>query len=150
MDVKSAFLNWILEEEVYVEQPKGFNDPHPNCTLFIRKTGKDILIAQIYVDNIVFGAIVDSHSHTFAEEMKKIFEMSMIGELSYFRGLQVQQSDLGMFVSQAKYAKELLKKFGLDGKSLFRTPMSISVKLSANHTGNSVNQTLYRSMIESL
>jgi hypothetical protein len=137
MDVKSAYLN-ELQEEVYVEQPKGFKDPHHidhmyklkkalyrlkqaprawyerlkaylishgftygivDSTLFIQNKGNDMLIAQIYVDDMVFGAIVDSYSHYFAEEIKKIFEMSMIGELSYFLGLQVQQFDHGMFVS---------------------------------------------------
>ena len=101
-----------------------------------------MLIAQTYVDNIVFGATVDSHSHTFADEMKKMFEKSMLRELSYFLGLQVQQSDHGMFVSQAKCDKELVKKFGLDDKSDVRTPMSIGVKLSADLTGKSVDQRL--------
>ncbi|XP_059441942.1 uncharacterized mitochondrial protein AtMg00810-like [Corylus avellana] len=82
--------------------------------------------------------------------MKKMFEMSMIGELSFFLGLQVQQSKLGMFVSQTKYAKELVKKFGLYGKSHVWTPMSISVKLSADLARKSVDQTLYRCMIGSL
>ncbi|XP_059451093.1 uncharacterized mitochondrial protein AtMg00240-like [Corylus avellana] len=82
--------------------------------------------------------------------MKKMFEVSMNGELSYFLGLQVQQSDRGMFVSQTKYTKELVKKFGLDGKSHAKTPASISMKLLVNLTGNSVDQTLYRSMIGNL
>ena len=68
-----------------------------------------VSIAQINVDGIVFGATIDSHSHTFAKEMKKMFEISMIGELSYFLGLHVQQLNLGMFVSPANYAMELVK-----------------------------------------
>ena len=129
MDIKSAFLNGILQEEVYVEQPKGFVDPHrlddvyklkralyglkqaprawydrlaayliehrfkrrfADTTLFIRKDKNYFVVAQIYVDDIVFGATHDSLAQSFADEMKKMFEMSMVGELTYFLGLQVK------------------------------------------------------------
>jgi hypothetical protein len=76
--------------------------------------------------------------------------MSMICELNYFMGLQVKQTFEGIFISQSKYAKDLVKRFGLDGKSHARTPMRTSVKISANLTGKEVNPTLYRSMIGSL
>lgn len=82
--------------------------------------------------------------------MNKVFEMSMIGELTYFLGLQVQQLDDGIFVSQTKYAKDLVKKFGLNGNSHICTPMSTSVKLSIDPSDASVGQTLFQSMIESL
>ena len=129
MDVKSVFLNGMLQEEVYVEQPKGFVDPHrpddvyklkralyglkqaprawydrltvyltkhgfkrgsANTTLFIRKDKNSFVVAQIYVDDIVFGATNDSLAHSFADEMKAMFKMSMVGELTYFLGLQVK------------------------------------------------------------
>jgi hypothetical protein len=73
--------------------------------------------------------------------------MSMIGELTYFLGFQVQQSIQGIFVSQPKYAKDLVKRFGLDGKSHARTPMSTSVKLHADVAGKPIDQSLCRSMI---
>jgi hypothetical protein len=82
--------------------------------------------------------------------MKQEFEMSMIGELTYFLGLQVKQSSEGMFISQSKYAKDLVKKFEFDGKSHAHTPMSTNVKISADLTGKSMDFTLYRSMIGSL
>jgi len=102
------------------------------------------------VDNIIFGATLDSQAHEFAEEMKQEFEMSMIGELTYFLGMKVKQTSEGIFISQAKYAKDLVKRFGLDGKSHARTPMSTSVKISADLTGKQVDPTLYRSIIGSL
>jgi len=76
--------------------------------------------------------------------------MSMIGELNYFLGLQVKQTSEGIYISQSKYAKDLVKRFGLDGKSNASTPMSTSVKISADLTNKQVDPTLYRSMIESL
>jgi len=82
--------------------------------------------------------------------MKQEFKMSMIGELTYFLGMQVKQTSEGIFISQAKYAKDLVKRFGLDGKSHARTPTSTNVKISANLTSKQVNPTLYKSMIGSL
>ncbi|XP_059446619.1 uncharacterized mitochondrial protein AtMg00810-like [Corylus avellana] len=82
--------------------------------------------------------------------MKKEFEMSLIGELTYFLGFQIEQSSKGIYVSQTKYAKDLVKRFGMDGKSHARTPISTSVKLSTDMVENSVDQTMYLSMIGSL
>jgi hypothetical protein len=76
--------------------------------------------------------------------MKQKFEMSMIGELNYFLRLKVKQTSEGIFISQSKYAKDLVKQLGLDGKSHARTPMSTSVKISAL-TGKQVDPTLCRS-----
>ena len=186
MDVKSAFLNGMLQEEVYVEQPKSFIDPHrPNdvyklkralyglkqalrtwydkltayliehgfkrgfadTTLFIRKGKNYFVVAQIYVDDIVFGATNDSLAQSFADEMKKMFEMSMVGELNYFLELQVKQTDSGIYINQAKYARNLVKRFGLDKAAHTRTPMAANVKLTNDPSGESVDVTLYRSMI---
>jgi hypothetical protein len=118
--------------------------------LFIKNQGTHKLIAQIYVDDIIFGATLDSLAHEFSEEMKQEFEMSMIGELNYFLGLQVKQTSEGIFISQSKYVKDLVKCFGLDGKSHACTPMSTSVKISTDLTGKPNDPTLYRSMIGSL
>jgi hypothetical protein len=115
--------------------------------LFICGKDSHKLIVQIYVDDIIFGSTIDSHAHEFSKEMKQEFEMSMIGELTYFLGFQVQQSIQGIFVSQPKYAKDLVKRFGLDGKSHARTPMSTSVKLHMDVVGKPVDQSLYQSMI---
>jgi hypothetical protein len=129
---------------------KGFTRGQADWTLFIKNQGKHKLIAQIYVDDIIFGATLDSLAHEYFEEMKQEFEMSMVGELNYFLGLQVKQISEGIFISQSKYARDLVKHFGLDGKSHARTPMSTSVKISSDLVGKPVDPTLYRSMIGSL
>ena len=179
----------MLQEKVYVEQPKGFVDPYrsddvyklkkalyglkqapqawydrltayltehgfkrgsADTTLFIRKDKNSFVIAQIYVDDIVFGATNDSLAHFFADEMKAMFEMSMVGQLTYFLGLQVKQTDSGIYINQAKYAMNLVKRFGLDNTAHARTPMAANVKLKNDPSGKSVDVTLYRSMIECL
>ena len=82
--------------------------------------------------------------------MKKEFEMSMVGELLFFLGLQVKQRKDGIFISQEKYTRNLVKKFGLDSKKHASIPMSSSTKLSIDHSGVEVSPTLYRSIIGSL
>ena len=78
-------------------------------TLFIKREKHDILIAQVYVDDIVFGSTSETLSASFATCMAKEFEMSMVGELSFFLGLQIKQSEHGIFLSQSKYAHNILK-----------------------------------------
>jgi hypothetical protein len=82
--------------------------------------------------------------------MQTEFEMSMIGELSYFLGLQVKQSSAGIFISQEKYLKEMLKKFQMEDSSTVSTPMVVGCKLSKDDISPDVDQRSYRSMIGSL
>jgi len=146
---KQAPRAWYERLTTYLLE-KRFTSGQADRTLIIINQGNHKLIAQIYVDDIIFRATLDSQAHEFTEEMKKEFEMSMIGELTYFLGMQVKQTSEGIFISQAKYAKDLGKRFGLDGKSHARTPMSINVKISADVTSKQVDPTLYRSMIGNL
>ena len=83
-----------------------------------------MLIVQIYVDNIIFGATNESLCKDFAKCMQGEFEMSMMGELNFFLGLQIKQTDDGIFINQSKYIKNLLKRFGLKQAKCFATPMS--------------------------
>ena len=125
----------------------GFKRGSVDTTLFIRKDKNSFAVTQIYVDDIVFGATNDSFAHSFADEMKAMFEMCMVGELIYFLGLQIRQMDSGIYINQAKYARNLIKRFGLDNAAHARTPMAKNAKLTNDPSGESVDVTLYRSMI---
>jgi hypothetical protein len=114
--LKQAPQAWYEHLTTYL-LTKGFTWGEADRTFFIRNQGILKLIAQIYVDDIIFGATLNSLALEFSKEMKQEFEMSMIGELNYFLGLQVKQTAEGIFISQSKYAKDLVKHFGLDGKS---------------------------------
>ena len=107
-------------------------------------------MAQVYVNDIVFGATIDDWAIEFSEEMKKEFEISMVGELTFFLGLQVKQKKEGIFVSQEKYARNIVKKLGLGSKKHASTHMSSSTKLNVDSSGVEVSPTLYRSIIGSL
>ena len=102
------------------------------------------------MDDIIFGSTIDHLAHEFSEEMKRELEISMVGELNYFLWLQVKQREDEIFISQEKYAKNLIKRFGLDSKKHTSTPMSSSARLSCDAAGVELDPTLYRSMIGSL
>ena len=119
-------------------------------TLFIKLRENDILIVQIYVDDIIFGATNVSLCEEFAKSMHSEFEMSMMGELNFFLGLQIKQLKEGTFINQAKYIRDLLKKFNLEEVKAKNTPMGSSIKLDMDEKGKSVDQTKYRGMIGSL
>ena len=107
-------------------------------------------MAQVHIDDIVFGATINARVIEFFEEMKKEFEMSMVGEVTFFLGLQVKQNKEGIFISQEKYARNIVKKFGLDSKKHASTPMSLSTNLNVDSSRVEVSPTLYRSIIGSL
>ena len=119
-------------------------------TLFIKQLNPWTLVVQIYVDDIVFGSTSSDHVQEFVSQMKREFKMSMVGELTYFLGLQVKQMENDIFVNQSKYAKSLVKSFGLESVKHMRTPMSTNTKLTIDDSGSSVDPSLYRSMIGSL
>jgi hypothetical protein len=118
-----------------------------DTTLFTKKIGKDLFVLQIYVDDIKFGSTNQDFCEEFGKMMANEFEMSMIRELSYFLGLQIKQLKNGTIVSQGKYIKDMLKKFGMEDAKRISTPMGTNGSL---HCGNMVDQKMYRSMIGSL
>nr|GEW91277.1 putative LRR receptor-like protein kinase [Tanacetum cinerariifolium] len=125
MDVKTTFLYGPMKEDVYVNQPDGFVDPyHPDKVYHLKKAlyglkqapkaWGDILLVQIYVDYIIFGSTNLNLSKRFEKLMHSKFEMSMMGELKFFLGIQIHQSPRSIIINQAKYAQEILIKHGGD------------------------------------
>ncbi|GJX69357.1 retrovirus-related pol polyprotein from transposon TNT 1-94 [Tanacetum coccineum] len=125
---------------------KGVVDP----TLFIRKTGIHTLHVQIYVDDIIFASTDPKDCDRFSNEMSSKFQMSMMGQISFFLGLRISQNPRGIFINQSKYANEILKKFDLHKSDPVDTPMVERTKLGENLSGIPVDQTQCRSMIGSL
>nr|GEU76052.1 putative ribonuclease H-like domain-containing protein [Tanacetum cinerariifolium] len=186
IDVNSAFMYGIINEEVYVTQPPSFVDPKfPNKvykvvkalyglhqaprswyatlstfleksgyrrgvidkTLFIKQDKKDIMLVQVYVDDIIFGSTKKSWCDEFKELMKNRLQMSSMGELTFILGLQVKQKEDGIFISQDKYVAEILKKF--DFLSVKTTSILIETQkpLVKDEEVADVDVHLYMSMI---
>nr|GEW46081.1 putative ribonuclease H-like domain-containing protein [Tanacetum cinerariifolium] len=128
----------------------GFHIGTIDQTLFIKKQKGDILLVQIYVDDIIFGATDKDLCKSFEKLMKDKFQMSSMGELTFFLGLQVNQKKDGIFISQDKYVAEILRKFGLTkGKSAI-TLVDTEKPLLKDPDGEDVDVHTYRSMIGSL
>ncbi|GJW81625.1 putative ribonuclease H-like domain-containing protein [Tanacetum coccineum] len=186
---QECFSYGKIEEEVYVCQPPGFEDPDfPNRvykvekvlyglhqaprawyetlstylldnrfqrgkidkTLFIRKDKGDILLVQVYVDDIIFGSTKKSLCTEFEKIMHKKFQMSSMGELTFFLGLQIKQKEDGIFISQDEHVTEILKKFSFIDVKTTSTPMETQKPLLKDEDGEEVDVHLYRSMIGSL
>ncbi|GJU91633.1 retrovirus-related pol polyprotein from transposon TNT 1-94 [Tanacetum coccineum] len=186
MDVKTAFLNGNIREDVYVSQPDGFVDKdNPNHvyklkkalyglkqalrawydmlssflisqdfskgsvdpTLFIRREGKELLLVQIYVDDIIFAASTPELCDLFAKIMYSKFKMSMMGKISFFLGLQFSQSPRGIFINQLKYAFKSLKKYSFESCDPVDTPMVEKSKLDEDNKGKAVDPSHYRGTV---
>nr|GEU98658.1 retrovirus-related Pol polyprotein from transposon TNT 1-94 [Tanacetum cinerariifolium] len=183
MDVKSAFLNGFINEEVYVAQPLGFIDfQKPNYVykhkkalhglkqalkdwydrlkaflikheysigmvdniLFTKKSKSHLIIVQIYVDDIILGSTSQNLCDDFGKIMHGEFEMSMMGELNFFLGLQIKQIEDEIFFNKSKYIKEMLKKFGLEDSKPTKTPMSTEIKLTKDDEADFIDSSKYR------
>ncbi|GKA53053.1 retrovirus-related pol polyprotein from transposon TNT 1-94 [Tanacetum coccineum] len=123
----------------------GIVDP----TQFTRRHGDDILLVQIYIDDIIFGSTKPVFAKRFEKLMKDNFEMSMIGEMKFFLRLQVHQSPRGIFICQSQYTMDILKKHEMEKCDTVRTPMA-TTKIDADLQGTPVDQTKHHSMIGGL
>jgi hypothetical protein len=191
MDVKSAFLNGPIKEEVYVEQPPGFKSEEysnhaykihkvlyglkqaprawhewlrnflinngfrigkTDSTLFTRRMGNDLFVCQIYIDDIIFGSTNKFFCDEFGRITMERFEMSMMVELIFFLGFQIKQVEDETFISQTKYTRDILKKFGMDNANPIKTPIPMATNghLDLDISVTSVDQKVYHSKIGSL
>nr|GFB84458.1 hypothetical protein [Tanacetum cinerariifolium] len=146
--LKQAPRAWSGELSNFLAS-KGFSKCSIDPTLFITKHRGDILLVQIYVDDIIFGSTNPKLSKQFEKLMHSKFEMSLMGELKFFLGIQIHQSSHGIFINQAKYAQEILITHGMTPYDSVGTPMAMKY-LDANLNGTPVDQTKYRSMVRAL
>nr|GEV83838.1 hypothetical protein [Tanacetum cinerariifolium] len=119
-------------------------------TLFIRCVQDDILVVQVYIDDIIFGSTHPRYIQLFSDLMKSRFEMSMMGEMKIFLGLQVNKSPCGIFINQSKYVLEILNKYGMESCDPVGTLIEIKDKLYLDKNGTPVDATKYQSMIGAL
>ena len=188
LDVKSAFLNGVLEEEVYIEQPEGFSQGATDKVLRLKKAlyglkqaprvwnsrlddylqlkgfekcpsehavykktvGEECLILCVYVDDLIFTGNSEKLFADFKQGMFKEFEMTDKGEMSYFLGIEIQQGGDGIFVSQKKYAEDILQKFKMENCKPMRTPIVPGSTITKEGEGKLINPTLYKSLVGSL
>ncbi|GJZ76533.1 putative ribonuclease H-like domain-containing protein [Tanacetum coccineum] len=128
----------------------GFTRGTIDKTLFIKKNKSDIMLVQVYVDDIIFGSTTQSMCTEFEDCMHKRFQMSSMGELTFFLGLQVKQQPDGIFISQDKYVADILKKFDFCSIKTATTPIESNKPLVKDEDGVDVDVHVYRSMIGSL
>jgi Reverse transcriptase (RNA-dependent DNA polymerase) len=189
MDVKSAFLNGVLKEEVYVEQPPGYmkaeketkvlklkkilyglkqaprawntridsylkKNEFKQCpyehALYVKKKEGNLLYVALYVDDLIFMGNNEKMIKEFKEVTTQEFEMTDLGLMKYFLGIQVRQDKIGIFVSQEAYAKDILKKNKMDECNPVSTLMELGTKLSKFEGGDRVDASKYRSLVGSL
>ena len=106
-----------------------------------------MLLVQIYVDDIIFGATNVSLCEKISKCMHSEFEMSIMGELNFFFRLQIKQLKERTFINQAKYIRDLLKIFNMEEAKTMKTPMDSSIKLDKDEKGKSIDSTMYKGMI---
>ncbi|GJV64955.1 retrovirus-related pol polyprotein from transposon TNT 1-94 [Tanacetum coccineum] len=147
--LKQALRVWYDTLSKFLMAKKFFKGA-VNPTLFTHKSGKHILLVQIMLMSSFFASTDHNACNIFSKEMSSKFQISMMGQMSFFLGLQVSQSPEGIFINQAKYAHKTLKKYGMDLSDPVDTPMVDRLKLDDDLLGIPVDQTRFRGMVGSL
>ncbi|KAI3494512.1 hypothetical protein L1887_40761 [Cichorium endivia] len=147
--LKQAPRAWYETLTKFLKE-SNFKQGSVDPTLFRKKVGTHLMIVQIYVDDIIFGSTDPNLSKDFEKLMKSKFQMSMMGKINFFLGLQIKQSKEGIFINQQKYTKSLLERFGMTNCSKEKVPLPAGTRLnpSLDKTKTGIHQ--YRSMIGSL
>jgi hypothetical protein len=118
--------------------------------LFTRRMSKYLFVCQVYVDDIIFGYTNKSFCDEFSKIMTDRFEISVMSVLIFFLGFQIKQVKGVTFISQTKYTRDILKKFGMDNAKPIKTTMGTNGHLDLDMGDTSIDQKVYCSMIESL
>eukprot|EP00253_Pinus_taeda_P007367 PITA_07367 len=155
MDVKSAFLHGDLHEEIYMEQPLASSKQTPalcyyDNTVYTKKVGNSLIILVLYVDDLILTGSDPNLINHVKSSLKKKFEMTDLGHLHYFLGLQVLPSKEGISLSQSKYACDILRHFHMEDCKPAPSPFQSGVKLSVSCTSPEVDATLYRQLVGKL
>ena len=189
LDVKSAFLHGMLNEDVYVEQPKGYEvrseadkvyklnkalyglkqaprawfsliesyflkEGFGKCdseqTLFTKIQQGKRLIISVYVDDLIYTGDDEAMINDFKVSMMREFEMSDLGKMKYFLGIEVVQFDEGIFISQKRYALEILKRFGMEGSNEVQNPIVPGSRISKDENGVKIDSVFYKKLVGSM
>jgi hypothetical protein len=189
LDVKSAFFNGFLQEEIYVEQPFGYVEaenkgkvyklkkalyglkqapcawntridryfqengfekcPYEHAIYVKKEVDGSTLFACLYVDDLIFTSNNPTMFEGFKKSMVQEFEMTDIGLMTYFLGLEVTHKEEGIFISQSNYTKDILERFELERCNRVSTPVENGVELKKSKVGN-VDLTYFKSLVGSL
>jgi len=189
LDVKSAFLHGELSEDLFVEQPKGYeqkgnehkvyklhkalyglkqaprawfsrieayfsHEGFQKCiseqTLFVKTSGGRILIVSIYVDDLIFTGDDEQMMLEFKQLMMRVFDMTDLGRMRFFLGIEVLQQTNGTYICQRKYTLEVLKRFGMEESNAVMNPIVPGFKTNKIEEGNKIDETYYKQIVGSL
>jgi hypothetical protein len=146
--LKQAPRAWYSRIDYYLTQ-NGFQRSENETTLYIKANHQgNMLIVFLYVDDLIF--IGDFGIEEFNSVMKDEFKMNDLGLMKYFLGIGVRQSKIGIFISQSKYAHEILKRFNMMNSKATPTPVITRLKLSKEDKGSKVDPTLFKRLVGSL
>ncbi|GAU50271.1 hypothetical protein TSUD_131240 [Trifolium subterraneum] len=188
LDVKSSFLHGDLEEDIYVEQPLGYQQGNKSkvyklrkalyglkqaprawyskieahflyegfkkCpvehTLFVKHVDQNTLIVSVYVDDLIVTGNNMNLINEFKVSMKRQFAMSDLGKMKFFLGVEVIQTDKGIFIHQMKYATEILGRFQMEKCNTVCSPIITGIKLVKDESGKACDAKTYKQMVGSL